>query len=96
MEKRNNRFKQHLYALCSYFRKRGCEVNTREKTIIVDAYDLYGKEQERLRKLQAYGFRVINPNEDHSFQGTGYCCSESFLDFADEIMAMYGSPNINY
>jgi len=88
----DKRFKQHQYALCAFFRRRGCEVNVRAKTITIDPADLYRKEAERLKRLQNYGFKVINPNE----QRPGYIVvddyeySESYVDFADEIIAMYG------
>lgn len=87
----DKRFKQHQYALCNFFRRRGYTVNTRERTIRIDPAELYRKETERLKRLQAYGFRVVNPSDlPPVFPECEYEYSESYIDFADEIIAMYG------
>lgn len=88
MEKR---FKQHQYALCNFFRRRGYEVDVRGKTIRIDPAELYRKDAERLQRLRNYGFRVVNPNEERTYTYSGdYVYEESYVDFADEIIAMYG------
>lgn len=91
----DKRFKQHQYALCNFFRRRGCQVDVRGKTITVDPDELYRKEADRLQRLRAYGFRVINPNLPPPTV-SDYSHEESFTDFADEIIALFGgSLNIN-
>lgn len=85
----SKRFNQHKYALCNFFRRRGYDIDIREKTIRIDPTDLYWKEKERLQRLLNYGFQIVKPDEhavhDHLVDYQG----ESFIDFADEIIAMY-------
>lgn len=90
--KMDKRFKQHMYTLCNFFRRRGCSVNVRDKTITIDPVGLYRKEADRLQRLRNYGFRVINPNQQfHSNIPVGdYEYNESYIDFADEIISLYG------
>lgn len=89
-----DRFKQYQYALVRFFRSRGYDVNSIKKTIKIDAYDLTYKETQRLKQLENWGFNIINPNEpykENTFtyvdlaKGDDYY-SESFIDFADEII----------
>jgi DNA-binding response OmpR family regulator len=87
----DKRFKQHQYALCNFFRRRGYEVNARERTIRIDPVDLFRREAERLQRLRNYGFRVVKPSElPPPVANYDYEYSESYVDFADEIIAMYG------
>jgi hypothetical protein len=85
----DKRFNQHKYALCNFFRRRGYDVDIREKTIRIDPTDLYKKENERLQRLLNYGFQTVNPNENDVYDHLVDYQEESFVDFADEILAMY-------
>ncbi|MBD8348562.1 hypothetical protein [Dysgonomonas sp. HGC4] len=82
-----DRFKQYQYALVRFFRSRGYDINSIKKTIKIDKYDLPVKEAQRLKQLENYGFQVIDPKPEYSFNPTiNYECEETFIDFADEII----------
>ncbi|WP_353122092.1 hypothetical protein [Dysgonomonas capnocytophagoides] len=92
-----DRFKQYQYALVRFFRSRGYNVDSQKKTIRIDPIELNSKDHERLKKLEAWGFTVQNPSVrnrrvDYTMiddYDTDNYESESFLDFADEIIWMY-------
>lgn len=92
MESRFNGHKANLHA---YLRKRGAEIDVKNKTVKVDMEALNKKEQEKLKELERWGYKV---NEQQTCFSThsplwNYEILEtednSFIAFADEIMAMY-------
>lgn len=85
-----DRFKRYQYAIVKYFRNRGYNVNPVKKTIQIDEYELNRKDKHRLSLLKSYGFSVIDLNRNEQ-NDIFYCkYEESFIDFADEIISMYG------
>ena len=79
----------------AYLRKRGAEIDVKNKTVKVDMEALNKKEQEKLKELERWGYKV---NEQQTYFSThsplwNYEILEtednSFIAFADEIMAMY-------
>jgi hypothetical protein len=81
-----NRFYQYKAALCLFFRKRGYNVNSKDMTVTVDVEKLTPKEAERLKKLQNWGFTVVNPSVRDSSRRPNYividdydndCCNET-------------------
>lgn len=93
-----NRFNQYKYALCGFFRKRGYNVDSKQMTITIDEAELTNKEKTRLQQLKNWGYQVINPTQrkfNYSSYDYDYSSDESFVDFADEIIAMYGG-SIDY
>lgn len=87
----NKRFLQYQANLRSYLRKRGAIIDVKNKTVKVDRELLNYKEEKRLNELIKWGYTLVNDKKPESyshfeerFQG------ESFLDFADEIISIYG------
>ena len=85
-----SRFNGHKANLRAYLRKRGAEIDVKNKTVKVDM-----EEQEKLKELERWGYKV---NEHQTYFSThsplwNYEILEtednSFIAFADEIMAMY-------
>lgn len=83
------RFNRQIANLRTYLRKRGAQIDAKRKTVIVDTEALNWKETERLRELERWGYKVNeqrkNPPETLPLHGYEME-SESFVDFADEIM----------
>lgn len=92
-----NRLLKYKYALCNFFRKRGYEIDTKNMTIVIDdIYELTYKEQQRLKQLQNWGFKVIDQNSvfmrdlrNRTNSYSDYDYEESFIDFADEVLRNY-------
>lgn len=89
MESRFNKLQANLRA---YLRKRGAEIDVKRKTIKVDMETLDRKATERVKELEKWGYAVNGALKNpppakllECYEETG----ESFIDFADEIMAMY-------
>ena len=90
-----SRFNGHKANMRAYLRKRGAEIDVKNKTVKVDMEVLNKKEQEKLKELERWGYKV---NEQQTYFSThsplwNYEILEtednSFIAFADEIMAMY-------
>ena len=90
-----SRFNGHKANLRAYLRKRGAEIDVKNKTVKVDMEALNKKEQEKLKELERWGYKV---NEQQTYFSTqsplrDYEMLEtednSFIAFADEIMAIY-------
>lgn len=90
-----SRFNGHKANLRAYLRKRGAEIDVKNKTVKVDMEALNKKEQEKLKELERWGYKV---NEQQTYFSThsplwNYEILEtednSFIAFADEITAMY-------
>lgn len=90
MEK--SRFNQKKANLRTYLRKRGAKIDTSHKTVSVDVDSLNWKEAERLKELERWGYAVNKaetpppPATLHDFYEEE---CESFVEFADEILAQY-------
>ena len=81
--------------LRNYLRKRGAKIDVKRKTVSVDVDSLSRVERDKLRELERWGYKV---NEEKNLFSalsppcveTGYYSEEeSFVSFADEIIAMY-------
>lgn len=90
-----SRFNSHKANLRAYLRKRGAKIDVKGKTIKIDVETLNKKEQDKLRELELWGYKV-NEHKAHSFpqpSPPNYEMFEtednSFIAFADEIMAIY-------
>lgn len=64
MESRFNGHKANLHA---YLRKRGAEIDVKNKTVKVDMEALNKKEQEKLKELERWGYKV---NEQQTYFST--------------------------
>lgn len=86
-----SRFNQQKANLRSFLRKRGAVIDVKRKTIKVDTEALNKKEMEKLRELERWGYEVNKCEKYTHLQGcTDFSAEEdSFLSFADEIIAMY-------
>lgn len=96
------RFNKLVANLRTYFRKRGAVVDVKCQTVLIDVEVLNKKELERLEELKRWGYSVNAPlplqfrdedrmaMEDESVEMNEWLEEEdSFVAFADEIMAMY-------
>ncbi len=95
------RFNKLVANLRTYLRKRGAVIDVKCKTVLIDVEVLNKKELERLEELKRWGYSVNAPlplqfKDDSMMMGNNVLVSEEWLDieesfvaFADEIMAMY-------
>lgn len=62
-----SRFNGHKANLRAYLRKRGAEIDVKNKTVKVDMEALNKKEQEKLKELERWGYKV---NEQQTYFST--------------------------
>ena len=62
-----SRFNGHIPNLHDYLRKRGAEIDVKNKTVKVDMEALNKKEQEKLKELERWGYKV---NEQQTYFST--------------------------
>lgn len=90
-----SRFNGHKANLRAYLRKRGAEIDVKNKTVKVDMEALNKRELEKLKELERWGYKVngqkvlstptLSSLENEIFETE----DDSFIMFADEIIAMY-------
>lgn len=90
-----SRFNQNKANLRAYLRKRGAKIDTSRKTVSVDVDSLNWKEMEKLKELERWGYKVNEGNKPLPLFALPYIETEyiseeeSFISFADEIIALY-------
>ena len=90
-----SRFNGHKANLRAYLRKRGAKIDVKNKTVKVDMEALNKRELEKLKELERWGYKVngqkvlststLSSLENEMFETE----DNSFITFADEIIAMY-------
>lgn len=89
-----SRFNSAKVSLRNYLRKRGAKIDVKRKTVSVDVDSLDRIGRDKLQQLKNYGYKVneernlfsvLSPHVEMGY----YQEEESFVSFADEIMAMY-------
>lgn len=90
-----SRFNGHKANLRAYLRKRGAEIDVKNKTVKVDMEALNKRELEKLKELERWGYKVngqkvLSPPTLSSLENEIFETEDdSFIMFADEIIAMY-------